>query len=106
MTDHHFLYYSLQVGLCLIGVFTHIAYILMKASDKFDNKKANFNEKRFVKKNKWDFIFYVLAGLVMLTVKSVVRSYVGIEEITDAGLSCLSGLLGSVIIEKLLNKGK
>lgn len=103
---HDILYYSIQVGLSLLGSLTYIFLKFKLAADKFDGKRANFPAKKFAKENVWDFIFYILSGFVMLTIKSVVRSYVGIEEITDHGLSCISGLLGAIIIQSLLNKIK
>ena len=104
MTEHDILYYLVQVVLSLVGSATFIVYILKKESDKFEDTKENFNEKKYFRKNKWDFLFYVLSGLVMLTVKSIVRDYIGLEGITDMGLSCMCGLLGSVVIEKLVSK--
>lgn len=104
MTDQNIWYYLIQIFLSLVGSATFIVYILKKEGDKFQDKRKDFDSKKYFHKNKWDFLFYVLCGLVMLSVKSVVRNYIGLEGITDMGLSCMCGLLGSVVIEKLLNK--
>lgn len=101
---HSFIYYISQIGLCLFGSFCYIAYLFKIEGDKFENKRSDFDDKKFARKNKWDFGFYIAAGLGILTVKSVVRSETGIEEISDYGLSYVCGLLGSVAIEKILNK--
>ena len=98
--------FFITVGLCLLGSTCIIMYSVKKESDKFENSKKEFDDKRFVRKNKWDFAFYVVAGFVALTFKNVVNEYVGVEGMTDHGLSCLSGLLGSVIVEWLFNKKK
>lgn len=96
----------IAVGLSLIGSVTYIIWILKKESDKFETTKKDFDSKKYASKNKWDFIFYILAGLIMLTAKGMITNYIGIEGLTDMSLSALSGLLGSVVIEKLLNKSK
>ena len=98
--------FLITVGLCLLGSMGIIFYSVKKESDKFENSKKEFDDARFVRKNKWDFGFYVVAGFIVLTFKSVVNEYIGIEGITDHGLSCLSGLLGSFVVEWLFNKRK
>lgn len=99
-----FFEYGIHLALCLVGVGAKITYVLKKESDKFEETRANFNEKKFARKNKWDFVFYVFAGVVMLTAKSLIRDYVGVEDVTDYALSCLSGLVGSEVIGRLLSK--
>lgn len=96
----------IAVGLSLAGSATYIVWILKKESDKFEKTKKDFPEKNFIKKNKWDFIFYISSGLIALAMKSLISHFVGIDGMTDMSLSALSGLLGSVVIGKLLNKSK
>lgn len=98
------LYYLAQIGLSLIGVSCYIAFIFKKEGDKYQDSRASFNYKKYAKNNIFDFVFYVIAGLGMLTVKSLVKDYVGLEGITDMGLSFLCGLLGSIVLEKMLPK--
>lgn len=104
MNDHDLSYYLIQAALSLLGSATYITYVVKKEGKKFEKKRANFNSVKFARKNKYDFVFYILSGLVMLSIKSLIRSYVGIEEITDLGLSCLSGLIGSIVIGGILDK--
>lgn len=98
--------FFISIGLCLLGSVCIIMYSVKKASDKFETSKKNFDDNKFISKNKWDFAFYIIAGFVVLTFKNVVNEYAGVEGMTDHGLSCLSGLLGSVIVEWLFNKKK
>lgn len=98
--------FLISIGLCLLGSVCVIMYSVKKESDKFENSKKDFDDAKYVRKNKWDFAFFIVAGFVVLTSKEVVNEYADIQGMTDQGLSCLSGLLGSVIVEWLFNKKK
>ena len=94
-----------HVGVCLLGVGTKIVRDIKLESDKFqDLKDQDFDIKHYFNKNQWDFVFYVMSGLVVLTMKSLLKSYVPIEGLTDISLSGLSGLMGAAIISKLITK--
>lgn len=98
--------FLISVGLCLLGSTCIIIYSVKKESDKFENSRKDFDDAKFVRKNKWDFGFYIVAGFVVLTSKEVINDYAGLKGMTDHGLSCLSGLLGSFVVEWLFNKRK
>jgi phosphoglycerol transferase MdoB-like AlkP superfamily enzyme len=92
----------IALGLSLFGTSVHILLLFAMESDKYENKKANFNAARFAAKNVWDFRFYVVAGFAVLTIKSVITYHIGVDGVTEHGLSCMSGFLGSKILKKLI----
>ena len=45
----------ISVSLCLLGSICIISYSVKRESDKFEESRKNFDDKKFVRKNKWDF---------------------------------------------------
>lgn len=91
----------ITIGFSLLGSSGLILWHLKHESDNFDKTKEDFDDKKFVRKNKFDFMFYIVAGFICLTIKNIINEHIGVEGFTDHGLSCMSGLLGSFIIEGL-----
>lgn len=99
---------------CLLGIATKIVYDIKRAADKYEDKTTFFNTSKFVKKNVWDFIFYTVAGLGIMTISreiwdnSNVASMIGLDK--DGSytylLSYISGLFGSFAVAMVFSKVK
>jgi hypothetical protein len=87
----------------VIGVMTPILWYIKVASDKFEETKEDFNWKRYVHKNKFDYLFYFCAGGFFLFVKELAMYYAGHSdiELTEYGITALCGGLGPVMWKKI-----
>jgi len=87
----------------LIGTFGRITYELKKESDKYERTAQGFPWRQYINENIFDYIHYVIAGIIALSIKDVVLFFITFDvmKLSNFGMNVLCGIIGPGIYKKL-----